>query len=396
MATLTELRPNPRPNQAVTAGSPPPSCLPPAARLDGLFVAVKDLVAVAGRPLQAGTRARAEAPPEHRDAVVVAQLRTAGAIIGESVALHEIALGTTGINDQLGFSPNPRDPRRIPGGSSSGSAVAVAEGRCAIAIGTDTGGSIRIPAALCGVVGFKPSYDRYSRDGVLALAPTLDHVGWLAPTVEVVARVDHALTGESTTPVTSPGRLGVDRVGLELANPSVAAAIDRELARLHDAGWRLVDVRLPEPGRVHEATTPILFGEAATVHRVLLDRHADQLGADVLARLRHGAKVTDADYAAARAEALVLRAEVEAFLADVDAIVGPTVLITAPTIDEARRDDTLPAKLVSNTRLGNAVGLPTLSLPAPTDGLPVGLQLMARDDAATLALGAAIWQPENA
>jgi Asp-tRNA(Asn)/Glu-tRNA(Gln) amidotransferase A subunit family amidase len=386
MSTLDELPPNPLPDEAVTAGVAAPPLAAPAAHLDGLRVAVKDLIAVAGRPLRAGTLARASAPPEPRDATVVAQLRAAGAVIGDSVALHEIAFGTTGVNDQVGFPPNPRDPSRVPGGSSSGSAVAVAEGTCDVAIGTDTGGSVRIPAALCGVVGFKPSYERYSRDGVLALSPTLDHVGLLAPTVGAIAQVHHALTGEAPPAAATPGRLGVDRVGLELATATVAAAVDRELARLHDAGWQLVDVRLPDPTRVQEVTTKVMFAEAAAVHQALLDGHADQLGGDVLVRLRRGAAITAADYDAALADAVRLQGE----LSGIDVVIGPTVPIVAPTIEDARRDGMVPASLVTNTRLANVVGLPALTLPLPSDGLPIGLQLLGRTDALVLAVGAAL------
>ena len=396
MATLAELRPNPLPTQAVTARSAPPEVPAPAARLDGVRVAIKDLVAVAGRPLRAGTRPRAQAPPEPHDAAIVTLLRRAGAVIGESVALHEIAFGTTGINDQVGFPPNPRDPHRVPGGSSSGSAVAVAQGHCDLAVGTDTGGSVRIPAALCGVVGFKPSYDRYPRAGVLALSPTLDHVGLLAPTVAAIARAHYALTGEVAPAPAPPGRLGIDRVALELASPAVAAAFDREFARLRDAGWRLVEVRQPDPTRVQEVTTAVMFAEAATLHRVLLDEHADEMGDDVVARLRRGAAITEADYAAALAAKADLLGDVQAVLDGVDAIVGPTVPIVAPTIDDARRDPTLPMQLVSNTRLGNIVGLPTLTVPVRHHELPIGLQLLTRTDATALAVGAAIWQPEEA
>ena len=400
MRSLDELAANPGPDEAVTAGQPAPAPPAPGARLDGVRLAVKDLVAVGGHPLRAGSLARAGAPDEPRDAAVVAVLRAAGATVSGIVDLHEIAFGTTGINDQVGFPPNPRDADRIPGGSSSGSAVAVAEGRADLAIGTDTGGSIRIPAALCGVVGFKPSYERYPTDGVLALSPTLDHVGFLAPTVEAIAAAHRALTGEAVTPLRRPGRLGVDRTALVVADHPVATAVDTALRALHDAGWELVDVTWPERARVQEVTTAIMFAEAAAVHRTLLESHADRLGADVLARLRSGAAIPSGDHRAAAADAVELHAEVSARLATVDAVVGPTLPVVAPTIDEARADAAWPARLVSNTRLANVTGLPAFSLPLATgrngDGLPVGLQVLAATDARALAVATAIWQPERA
>ena len=394
MRSLEELTANPPPDEAITTGRPAPVVPPPHRRLDGTRLAVKDLVAVAGSPLRAGTLARAAAPVEPRDAAIVARLRAAGADVTGIVALHEIAFGTTGINDQVGFPPNPHDPTRIPGGSSSGSAVAVAEGVCDLAIGTDTGGSIRIPAALCGVVGFKPTFGRYPTDGVLALSTSLDHVGLLAPTVAAVATAHHALTGDLAAPPRRPGRLGVERTALAVADPPVAAAVDRALGVLRDAGWELVDVAWPGRERVQEVTTAIMFAEAAALHRTLLDHHADRLGDDVLARLRLGAQVSDEAYRAAVAEAAVLRAEVDAVLDEVDAVVSPTVPIVAPAIDRVRAEPTVPAVLVSNTRIANVTGLPAVSVPVSTpdsdDTLPVGLQVLAATDVDALAVASTV------
>ena len=395
MPSLDELPANPGPDQALTAGVAAPDPGPPSAALAGVRLAVKDLVAVAGRPLRAGTLARADAPPEPRDAAVVARLRAAGADVGPSVSLHEIAFGTTGINDRVGFPANPHDPACIPGGSSSGSAVAVAEGSADLAIGTDTGGSVRIPAALCGVVGFKPSYGSYPTDGVLALSTTLDHIGLLAPSVAAVARAHQVLTGDGVLPAggagpVAPGRLGIERTALAVADPPVAAAVDRVLRALRDAGWELVDVAWPGRERVQEVTTTIMFAEAAARHRTLLDHHADRLGADVRARLELGAGLTHDAYSSARSEAVALTTEVARILDSLDAVVGPTVPIAAPTIDRARAEPTLPAVLVSNTRIANVTGHPAVSVPVPTEGLPVGLQVMAATDDGALTVAAAV------
>lgn len=369
----------------------------PAGPLDRTLVAIKDLVAVAGLPLGAGTRARAGAPDEPDDAPVVAHLRAAGAVVLGTVALHELAFGTTGINDQVGFPLNPADAdaERIPGGSSSGSAVAVADGSCDLAVGTDTGGSIRIPAALCGVVGFKPARGSYPLDGVLPLSPRLDHVGLLARTLAPVVAAHQVITGSSVDAGLAIQRIGVDRAGLAAAQGPVADAVGRVLQGLADGGAELVDVAWPDAERVRDATTTVMFAEAAETHRALLAEAGDLVGADVVGRLRQGAAIDAATRAAAVAEIAALAAEVRATLATVDAVVGPTVPVTAPTVAEARADAGLPALLVSNTRLANATGVPALSLPVPpADGagtdLPAGLQVTAASDRQTLGIGLAL------
>jgi aspartyl-tRNA(Asn)/glutamyl-tRNA(Gln) amidotransferase subunit A len=377
----------------------------PAGPLESVLVAIKELAAVAGLPLGAGNQRRSAGPPSEHDAAIVGRLRGQGAVILGTVAMHELAFGTTGINDEVGFPLNPAGApgeARIPGGSSSGSAVAVADGSCDLAVGSDTGGSIRIPAALCGVVGFKPSRGTYPLDGVLALSPSLDHVGLLARTVAEIAVAHQALVGETGHAVAtgSPHRLGVDRAALEASTDDVTAAIDGLLRVLSDSGVELVDVALPSFELVRDLTTTIMFSEAAVEHRELLAEvdaagTAEGLvGDDVLARLQTGATITGTDRLAALAEAKELTAGVGATLATVDAVVGPTVRFTAPTVDEARTDPDLLAQLVTYTRLGNLTGLPALSLPVPVpgadDGLPVGVQVLAATNAQALGVGLAL------
>jgi aspartyl-tRNA(Asn)/glutamyl-tRNA(Gln) amidotransferase subunit A len=178
----------------------------------------------------------------------------------------------------------------------------------------------------------------------------------------------------------------VNRAALAVADEVVAAAVEQALAALEAAGWALVDVTLPDRARVQEVTTTVMFFEAAAVHRTLWSQHPDRLGADVLARLRRGADIPEPDYRAALDDAAVLRDELAGTLAGVEAIVEPTVPIVAPTIVDARVDQTLPAILVSNTRLANVTGTPALSLPIPSATLPVGLQVMAPTDATALAV----------
>lgn len=317
---------------------------------------------------------------------MVARLRVAGACVAGTVALHEIAFGVTGVNDQVGFPPHPADEQRAPGGSSSGSAVAVAQGSCDLAVGTDTGGSVRIPAALCGVVGFKPARGSYPTEGVLPLSPSLDHVGLLARWVDHIAGAHAALTGVAVRPEL-PARLGVDRRAVETASDPVRSAVEHALEALAARGCELVDVSWPDPDGMREVSTTVMWAEAAVTNQPLLDECPHLLGADILARLMTGASITSSAYDEAVRAADAVAAAVWATLGTVDGVVSPTVPLVAPTIDAARADDTVPARLVSNTRLANLAGAPALSLPLPVADLPVGLQVMAATDTGLLGLG---------
>ena len=410
LAAMSEaLRP-----RAVAEGGPwvalcpggPPRPPAPATPLAGVVVAVKDLIAVRGLARGAGSRTLEGAPPEAEDAPVVAAVRAAGGVVAGTVALHELAFGVSGINDEVGFPANPHDASRIPGGSSSGSAVAVADGSADLALGTDTGGSVRIPAALCGVVGFKPAYGVLPLARVLPLAPSLDHVGLLARSVGEVARAYAALTGVGPEPGAGERRLrlAVDRVALDAAEPTVRAAIDAALDALTGpspgGGIDLVDLAevtagagWPSTDEAFDVSTTIMFAEAAQVHAALMaSPAAARLGAPVAARLEAGAAIAAADLAAARERAARIAAGARATLGRVDAVVGPTVRITAPLIDDARRDPDLARVLVADTRLANVTGLPALTIPVPVaaGALPVGLQMQAGTDVTALAVGAAV------
>jgi Asp-tRNA(Asn)/Glu-tRNA(Gln) amidotransferase A subunit family amidase len=343
-------------------------------------VAIKDLVDIAGHRTRCGSRVREDAPPAAGDAAVVTRLRAAGARLVGKTALVEFAFGATGINEWEGTPRNPRDPARVPGGSSSGSAVSVAEGSAAAALGTDTGGSIRIPAALCGVVGVKPSFGLVPADGVFPLAPSLDHVGVLAPDV-ASARAILDVIAPPTGAGRAPRAIGVDRRALEESTPEVARAITDALRR-----WRVDrrDVALPDLDEVASVTTTMLYYEAARVHQATFAARPDAYGAYMRARLERAFAFSDADYAAARERAGAMREQVERVFSDVEVIVGPTVGFVAPTIDEARAPDA-STRLVRFTRLWNAVRFPAISVPVPTPGLPIGLQLAAPNDADALA-----------
>jgi len=250
-------------------------------------VAIKDLIDVAGHPTRCGSAARADAPPASADAPVVDALRRAGARLVGKTALHEFAFGATGVNDHEGTPRNPHDPTRIPGGSSSGSGVAVAEGSAAAALGSDSGGSVRIPAALCGVVGVKPSYGLLPVAGVFPLAPSLDHVGVLAADVASAHAALAAMAPLGEAP--SPRRIGVDRRALSESTREVRDAIEHALRALE---LPLVDVTLPEPDEVVAATSAILYAEALRVHRESFAAAPDRYGPGMHERLRRAEQIS--------------------------------------------------------------------------------------------------------
>jgi Asp-tRNA(Asn)/Glu-tRNA(Gln) amidotransferase A subunit family amidase len=355
--------------------------------LGGWPLAVKDLIAIGGKRLTAGSASRMGAPIETDDAPILAALRRLGMVVVGATALHELAFGVTGLNSFTGTPNNPLAPGRVPGGSSSGSAVAVAEGSARIALGTDTGGSVRIPAAFCGVVGYKPSYGRYPTVGVLALSPTLDHVGTLGRSVADLATV-HAALGGRLRRQHHPPSIGVIRSELEAADPDVAGRVEMALELLAREGARIAWAAWPDRERVHAASTTIMFAEAARVHREVLECRPETLGSDVRARLEAGLAIDAAALQHAMRERAALCKSVWKSLGDFGCVVGATVSTLPPTLAEAA-DPAIGAKLVANTRLANLVGIPALSLPICGDGLPVGLQVTAQADAE--ALVAAQW-----
>lgn len=348
--------------------------------LAGVRLAVKDLVQVEGQPTSAGTSFD-RWPVAAADAPVVAALRAAGAHVVGRARLHELACGVTGVNHSQGTVANPAAPGRVPGGSSSGSAAAVAAGLADLAIGTDTGGSVRIPSACCGVVGYKPPCGTLPLDGVVPCAPTLDHVGLHAASVDLVVRAMDVLVGEQ--PVALPDRVGVAESEFDAADAEVTSPVRAVLGRL---GVESVPIDVPDPVVVAEATTTVLFREFAEVNADLSDRQRRRLGDDIRGRLETGEAIGDGAYEAALGRLDEIRAGVEAIVAEVGVVVLPTLPFVPPTVEEAEADPVGVARqLVRFTRLANASGHAAVTVPVPAE-LPVGLQIVGRPD---LVLGLA-------
>jgi len=369
-----------RPLNAVASVAPAPARAADGP-LAGQPVAVKDIIAVAGLPTRCGSPASDPAPAT-ADATVVHRLRAAGAEVFATTQCLEYAAGFA--HPEIGDTRNPRDPSRTSGGSSGGSAAVVAAGVCDLALGTDTGGSVRIPAAYCGVVGLKPSYGALPTTGVFPLSPTCDHVGTLTAAVAGTARLYGVLAGEDP-----PGRLveagdqsfTVGVLAAQLADPSVTpevrAAISRALGRLRAAGWELRELTAPWLASLaewSEVLSVIVAREAAAVHR---GRDTSRYAEGTRGLLEFGAGVGDEQYERALARRAVLTAAIDESLAGVDVLAGPTVGFQAPEEDPpfGVGEDSGEGRL---TGPYNLTGHPALSLPVPIDGLPAGLHLAGR------------------
>ncbi len=360
--------------------------------LDGIPISLKDLIDVAGQVTSAGSHVLADRVPA-ADAPVVTRLREAGAIVIGRTNLHEFALGTTSEDSAYGPVRHPADPARSAGGSSGGSAVAVALGMGHASVGTDTGGSIRIPAAACGVVGLKPTYGEVPADGVIPLSPSLDHVGPLARSVDDAAILWAILAGRPPAPLDAvePGALSLGQLGGSLTTPlapDVRVAFDRALDRLRRAGVRLMPREIPQATAIPEAYVQLVLAEAAAWHARYLDSRGALYTPTVRARLESGRSITAMQYLAARDVASAIRRRVDEALAGVDALVLPTLPIVAPplgsdeiAIDSAEGDrTTVRAAMLRHTQPFNMAGHPAISLPIGPAPLPVGLQLVGRRD----------------
>ena len=370
--------------------------------LDGTIVSIKDLFDVAGELTRAGSKILAdEAKPATADAPVVRRLRAAGAAIVAKTNMTEFALGGIGANPHFGTPGNPSDRARVPGGSSSGAAVTAADGMCEIAIGTDTGGSVRIPAGLCGIVGFKPSRQRVPTKGAFPLSTTLDSIGPLARSVADCARADAVLSGEDFVPlepIPLPGlRFGIAQgLPLETLDDTVSAAFAAALKSLGAAGVRLTDETLPLLDEMREVNAygGIVQPEACAVHRDRIERRAADIDPNVRVRLERGCAVSATDYFdMMQARTRLVRA-MDHWLASLDVLVMPTTPIVAPTMAEVTGWENYAARntlVLRNTSVGNFFDLCGISLPLKAK-LPVGLMLMARNghDRMLLRIAAAV------
>ena len=348
------------------------------------------MIAVVGHPMRAGSAVRDTAAAEPADAAIVKALRSMGAIFIGTTSLHEFAFGVTGANNYAGTSLNPHDKTRIAGGSSSGSAVAVAEGSARIALGTDTGGSVRIPAALCGIVGFKPSYGTYPMAGVLPLSPTLDHLGLFARSVSDITRV-HTALGFTVGKEKRTTQVGFVPAQLETSSSGVRRRIRAAFDRLSNAGSRIIEVAWPSSDEIVAVSTIIMYAEAAAVHYSSLLYNVAGYGVDVRHRLLQGLSISGWLYASALERRRQLMQVIKTSIAQVDCVMGPTVGFVAPTLREAQNQE-VASRLVQFTRIANLVGLPALSLPVPGSGLPVGLHIMARNDDDAIRISAFVEQ----
>jgi aspartyl-tRNA(Asn)/glutamyl-tRNA(Gln) amidotransferase subunit A len=396
--------------------------------LHGIPIALKDNIWTRGVRTTAGSKILADFIPTE-DATVVRRLRRAGAILLGKTNLHEFAYGVTTTNPHFGSTRNPWDPSRIPGGSSGGSAAAVAAGLCYASVGTDTGGSIRIPAALCGIVGLKPGFGRVSCYGVVPLCPSFDHTGPLARTVADAAIVLGTIAGRDPLDETSarrpvpdywhalrkpppwPGKPSKARTApLILGWPREYfwEQLDDEVRHLAEAaarsfersGARIEEVSLVGLRESVEPSNHIALAEARHFHERAgyFPARAADYGEDVRKRLEMGGEVRATDYLEALQVCRRARAEFDAALAGVDAILAPTVPVSAPRIGESRvliggQEESVRSALLRLNRPPNLTGLPAISIPCgfTRAGLPVGLQLIGRafDEAMLLRIACA-------
>jgi aspartyl-tRNA(Asn)/glutamyl-tRNA(Gln) amidotransferase subunit A len=376
-----------------------------ASPLAGIPVSIKDLFDVAGEVTLAGSKALDDTPPATADAPVVARLKAAGAVITGRTNMTEFAFSGVGINPHYGTPGNPYDRSLIPGGSSAGAPVSVADGMAAVAIGTDTGGSVRIPAALCGLVGFKPTQYRVPRDGATPLSRTLDSVGPIGVSAACCALTDAVMAGEPPElPAAVPPaglRLGIPQtVMLDDLEAAVAAAFERAVSALSRVGARITELPLEMLGDLPKINVkgglPVV--EAFAWHEKLIERRGQDYDPRIRTRIERGREMNAAEYIRlleARADFIRrFDAETEAF----DALVVPTVPMTAPPIAAFARDEDyarLNVKLLRNTSIINFLDRCALTLPIEPPGTPpVGLMIIGRhgEDRRLLAIGSGMEQ----
>ena len=383
--------------------------------LHGIPIGVKDIIDVAGTPATAASRTTSQRAPA-ADATVIARLRAAGAIIIGKLNMHELAFGATGTSSCYGPVRNPWNPEHISGGSSSGSAAALAAGECLGALGTDTGGSIRIPAALCGVAGLKPTYGRVSRTGILPLAWSLDHCGPLANTAFDAALLLNAIAGhDPTDPASSPAKpqdytSGIQSPirGLRIGIPKdffyqgvegeVIGAVEEAIKAFTGQGAEPVEVTIPSASYAPAAATTIIMSEATAYHLPTLRERGGDLQPDVRLRLQAGLLLTAAHYLQAQRVRSLLTREMLDALGRVDVMITPATPMAAPKLADSDSTIDVTRSLTRFTGAFNLTGLPAVSIPCgfTGDGLPLGMQIIGRPhDEATVLRVAHAYQGET-
>ncbi len=356
--------------------------------LHGVPLSVKDLFDIDGTVTTAASHVR-DGIVATSDAPVITHLKRAGAVIVGKTNLHEFAFGTTNEDSAYGPARNPFDPSRSPGGSSGGSAASVAAGMALATLGTDTGGSIRIPAAACGIVGLKPTYGELSADGVIPLSRTMDHVGPLTQTVTDAWYLLHVLRGDSVVRPLEPADAGDLRVAVprdyfcERLDDDVRQRFDAALEALHMAGVVVTEVSIPSAEFIVPIYMHIGFSDAAAYHADTLQKMPERYTTPVRLRLEMARYVLAEDYVRALDGRAALRREVDRALRGHDALILPTLPIPAPhigasTVQIGESKEPVRNMMLRLTQCFNLTGHPAISLPCgkTRDGLPVGLQLV--------------------
>ena len=377
-----------------------------ASPLAGIPISIKDLFDVAGETTLAGSKALVGYPPAGRDAEIVTRLKQAGVVIVGKTNMTEFAFSGLGLNPHYDTPRNPWDRKvgRIPGGSSSGAAVSVTDGMAAAAIGTDTGGSVRIPAALCGLVGFKPTAARVSRAGVLPLSRTLDSVGPIAPSVTCCALLDAILAGErfdelSPVPLASIRFAAPQRYVLDSMDTQVAAAFEQAKSKLAAAGAQIVEIAFAEVEEIPEINAKGGFtaAEAWAWHRNLIEARGELYDPRVLTRIVRGKDISAEEVETLQRRRADLMRRAQQVTAQFDALLMPTVPIVAPEIAPLVASDDAYARtnmlVLRNPAIANFLDRCALTLPCSQPGQPpVGLMLMGEHgaDRRLLSVGLAV------
>ncbi|GAA3949430.1 amidase [Gordonia caeni] len=348
--------------------------------LAGMRIGVKDNIAVAGVTTTCGSAFFADGAPAEQDSPVVASLKAAGARITATLNMAEFAVGVTSQNSAFGGPRNPWDRRRVPGGSSGGSGAAVAAGIVDVALGTDTGGSIRLPASCCGVTGLRPSVSVVSNDGVFPVSPAFDAVGPLARSADDVRRVFEVLVGREVPPeravrIAAPWPFVTSDV-----DPAIESALRRVVAILHDCDYEITDDPVPSADRAQDVVYTLIYSDLARLHSERLTTEPERFQPATLERISLGRRISDSQRAAAETDRDLFRAAMAEYFRTVDVVVTPTMPVDVPLIS----DD--PSVIPISRRMGQLsypwslhIG-PTMSLPIgfhPQTGMPMGAQLTA-------------------